>query len=203
METNTSDSRNLLSVSISHPEKAGSYTSRGWVNSQGGAVYEVFSVLAFVRLPCQPQPAGGAAVDCSDTLLVFLVRRRRARRASFAFGLVIRYSAAPCPILLILRLPPTPPACCATPAFWSLRRDLLRFACLYLNHDDDSAEDAVQEALLAASRAPERFAGRQPRARAFCWPRSGAHLGVWHSQAQADRRNPSPAPAGVSDALAQ
>jgi RNA polymerase sigma-70 factor (ECF subfamily) len=41
-----------------------------------------------------------------------------------------------------------------------LRRDLLRFACLYLNHDDDSAEDAVQEALLAASRAPERFAGR-------------------------------------------
>lgn len=42
----------------------------------------------------------------------------------------------------------------------SLRRDLLRFACLYLNHDDDSAEDAVQEALLAASRAPERFAGR-------------------------------------------
>lgn len=30
----------------------------------------------------------------------------------------------------------------------SLRRDLLRFACLYLNHDDDSAEDAVQEALL-------------------------------------------------------
>lgn len=25
----------------------------------------------------------------------------------------------------------------------SLRRDLLRFACLYLNHDDDSAEDAV------------------------------------------------------------
>ena len=52
METNTSDSRNLLSVSISHPEKAGSYTSRGWVNSQGGAVYGVFSVLAFVRLPC-------------------------------------------------------------------------------------------------------------------------------------------------------
>ena len=41
-----------------------------------------------------------------------------------------------------------------------LRRDLLRFAQLYLNQDTDSAEDAVQEALLAASRAPERFAGR-------------------------------------------
>ena len=43
MEINTSDSRNLLSVSISHPEKAGSYTSRGWVNSQGA----VYGVLAY------------------------------------------------------------------------------------------------------------------------------------------------------------